>query len=427
MGAPGTRLHLRAPSPALRRAQSAVAATTDASVRRRIAWIWGLLFLNVLPYSARSNLVPIPVTLGKVVTQGALVVAVLLAISVNRKVLLRPNLFLLLLTVLCVTSLMMSVRGYFGFGSTIRAARLCAMVAVLWLLTPWWGRHDLLLLRYHRRALFVVLAVVVAGAVIMPGAAFGQAGGGRLGGAIWPVPPTQVAEYAAGLAGTTVVLWLAGAVRSRGAAAVTAVGVVLLVLTHTRTALVGFLLGVLVAGLSLFLTRARVRRALAVTAIVGALVAVSFAPFLSSWFLRGQSSGQLSNLTGRATVWTALLEQPRTGMNTAFGYGLSNDSFNGLSIDSSWYSAYLDQGLAGDAIVGALLLLLVTLAVLSPRGPRRAVALFLVTYCFVASFTETGLGQASPYMLDLAVAMSLLMPSFTPEPPGAGPPELPPF
>lgn len=427
MAAPGARLRLRAPSPALRRARWAAATVSDASERRRVAWIWGLLFLNVLPYSARSSLVPMPVTLGKVVTQGALVAAVVLAISVNRKVLVRPNLFLLLLTVLCVTSLMMSVRGYFGFGSTVRAARLCAMVAVLWLLTPWWGRRDLLLLRYHRRALAVVLAVVVAGAVLMPGTAFGQAGGGRLGGAIWPVPPTQVAEYAAGLAGTTVVLWLAGAVRSRGAVVVTAAGVVLLVLTHTRTALVGFLLGLLVAGLSLFLTRARVRRALAVTAVVGALVAVTLSPFLSSWFLRGESTGQLANLTGRAPVWTALLAQPRTAVNTAFGFGLSNDSFNGLSIDSSWYSTYLDQGLAGDVLVGALLLLLVLLAVLGPRGPRRAVALFLVTYCVVASFTETGLGQASPYMLDLAVAMALLMPPLSPEPPGAGPLELPPL
>ena len=37
-----------------------------------------------------------------------------------------------------------------------------------------------------------------------------------------------------------------------------------------------------------------------------------------------------------------------------------------------------------------------------------AVAVFLVVYCTIASFTETGLGDASPYVLDLAVAASLL-------------------
>ena len=42
------------------------------------------------------------------------------------------------------------------------------------------------------------------------------------------------------------------------------------------------------------------------------------------------------------------------------------------------------------------------------RGLRRAVALFLITYCLVASITETGLGDASPYLLELVVAASLL-------------------
>jgi hypothetical protein len=36
------------------------------------------------------------------------------------------------------------------------------------------------------------------------------------------------------------------------------------------------------------------------------------------------------------------------------------------------------------------------------------VALFLVSYCLVASISETGLGDASPYLLSLVVAASLL-------------------
>ena len=54
------------------------------------------------------------------------------------------------------------------------------------------------------------------------------------------------------------------------------------------------------------------------------------------------------------------------------------------------------------------LVLLLLLGITHPRGPRRAVALFLVTYCLVASITETGLGDASPYMLELVVAAALL-------------------
>jgi hypothetical protein len=37
--------------------------------------------------------------------------------------------------------------------------------------------------------------------------------------------------------------------------------------------------------------------------------------------------------------------------------------------------------------------------------------LFLLVYCLIASFTETGLGGASTYMLDLTIAASLLVPT----------------
>jgi len=405
-----SRLRLRTPSPALIRAQAQIVPVEGRTVRRRIGWIWGLLFLNVMPYSAKSSLIPFPTSLGKVITQGALAVAFLLALSINRKVLIRPNLFLLLMTILCATSAMMTVRGYFSFlGSDFRIVRLITMVAVLWLLTPWWGRRDMLFLQFQRRALFVVLLIVLAGLVVTPGAAFAQAGGGRLGGAIWPIPPTQVAHYAAVLAGTTIVLWFADLAKLRTMIAITALSMGVLVLTHTRTALVAFLIATLVAGISLFFSRERVRRAFAITLVVAALVTLSFAPVIGSWLSRGQSGEQITALTGRTQTWSALLAQPRTEVNTLFGYGMSNASFNGLPIDSSWLSTYLEQGLVGDVIEGAVVLTLLLVACFSPRGPRRAVALFLVVYCLIASFTETGLGDASPYLLDLTVAMSVLM------------------
>ena len=64
----------------------------------------------------------------------------------------------------------------------------------------------------------------------------------------------------------------------------------------------------------------------------------------------------------------------------------------------------------GDVLEGLVLVSLLIVALISPRGPGRAVALFLVVYCAIESFTETGLGQPSTYILDLAVAMSVLMP-----------------
>ena len=170
------------------------------------------------------------------------------------------------------------------------------------------------------------------------------------------------------------------------------------------------LAGILVGALSLFLSRKRVRRAFVVTVLVVGIGALSFAPLITGWFERGQNSQSLTNLTGRTNVWTEVLAQPRTEANTLLGYGMSYDGFSGIPIDSSWLSTYQDQGLVGDVLDGLILLTLLIVALISPRGPGRAVALFLIVYCIVESFTQTGLGQPSDNLLDLAVAMSLLMP-----------------
>jgi hypothetical protein len=69
------------------------------------------------------------------------------------------------------------------------------------------------------------------------------------------------------------------------------------------------------------------------------------------------------------------------------------------------------QGLFGVAICTAILLFLLVTVYFQPHGVQRALALFLVIYCPVASFTELGFTDASTYMLDLALAASVLMPA----------------
>jgi len=107
-------------------------------------------------------------------------------------------------------------------------------------------------------------------------------------------------------------------------------------------------------------------------------------------------------------VWSGLFAQPRPLLEQLFGSGLSNKSFNGLAVDSTWASAYLDEGWFGMTVIASMLLLLLLLAATRERGPQRAVALFLTVYCLVAAFTETGLSDASPYLLDLTIAATLL-------------------
>lgn len=405
MSAAAAQRFFRSPSLALRRATERTTPRDDRSVRLRLGWVWGLLLFNVMPFAGGPSLIPVPSLVGRALTQLSLLVAFGLALTLNRRLLIRRNFMLFFMSLLCVTSAMMSVRGYFGVGSMIRAGRLVIFVSVLWLLTPWWGRRDMLVLRMHVKALCVVIASVVIGAVLSPGKAF--ASGDRLGGAIWSIPSTQVAHYTAMALGLAVVLWMAGSLPSKAAFVVAAVGAATLILTETRTAMIGLVVGLVLAAASLFASRRRVRRA--VLAAVGvALVVLVFnsSPTVKAWFQRGQSAQELTNLTGRTLVWHDLLAAPVDEAHRIFGYGMSNDSFDGGSIDSSWLSTYYDQGLFGDLIDVLLLVTVLVASLRCPRGPARAAGLFVVGYCAVASITETGLGDASTYLLDLFAAMS---------------------
>ena len=385
-------------------------ARQSGTIRRRVGIIWALLFFNVLD-PAGGALVPIPHKVAQLVTQGALFVALVLALTINSRLRVRPNWFLGLFTLLALTSVVMSVR-FVGLGTAYRSFRLIGFLCVLWLLTPWWGRRDLLLLRSQMRFLLLILGSVVLGLIITPGRELG----GRLSGTIWPIPPTQVAHFAAELAGLTILLWFCRLLSGRQAIVFVGPALIILVLTHTRTALTAMVAGLLVAGTSLFLSKRRVRKSLATALIVVLVIVLPASPFLADWLTRGESTQQLQSLTGRTQAWSAVLATHRPTTNVVFGSGLTNDSVinaanpatNGLPIDSSWISIYQDQGIVGEVLVSAAIVLLLLTALGRARGPTRAMALFLIVYCLIAGVSESGLGGASQYLLDLTVAASLL-------------------
>lgn len=378
---------------------------------RRVRVVWYLLFFDVLG-SGSAPLLPLPHRAGQVLTQGALVVATLLALTVNPALRVRRSLYLGCYTLLAVTSLMSSVR-LVSLGTAYRGFRLVDFVFVLWLLTPWWGRRDLVILKAQLKFLAGIVAVVILGLLVSPHSAME---GGRLQGAFWPIPPTQVAHYAAEFTGLAILLWFAGALQRRTAVVMALIGFAVLVLTHTRTALVGLVVGLLVASASIFITNRRVRRSFAIVAVLLAVVAVPVAPLAVSWLARGETTTELSDLTGRTNYWSYVLAEQRPLTNEVLGDGLSNGSVNnpampnvsGLPIDSSWVLAYQDQGLLGDALIAIIFLTMLIAASTAPPGPRRAVALFLVTYCIIASVTEDGAGLASQYAMDLTAAASVL-------------------
>jgi hypothetical protein len=366
---------------------------------------WAALYVNVLTYTG-AVLLPIPQSIGQAIAQGMLLVALLLALLANPGIVVRPNICLTLLTAMAVLALAVSIHNEFVVGSTYRAFRLILFVGVLWLLTPWWGRPELPLLRAHLLVLRAIIASVWLGAALAPGPAFSASD--RLSGVLWPMPPPQVAHYAAILFGCTVILWFCGVVTGRGMVITLVAAGAALVATHTRTALLGAVLGLIVAAASLFLARARVRRTTAVVVPVVIVAWLVFSSLIVSWLARGQSTTDLTQLTGRTRVWAAAAQQELTIVQDLFGIGLTNKSFNGLPIDSSWVATKIELGRLGVGITVAVLLALFLAAITRPAGPRRAIALFIIVYCLTASFTETGLGDASPYLLDLTVAASLL-------------------
>lgn len=371
--------------------------------------VWMLLLINTLGFNELPTVVPIPRVLAQLVTMGALVAALGLAVVLNPRLRFRPSPYLLLLSILVLLSFASSLRLESGLGAVFRCIRFALFVTTLWLLSRWW-RGDLSFVRHHVRTVSAVLLTVLVGLAVSPGTARPDEYQGRLIGTLWPIPAPQVGQYAAVVAGLTILLWLTRNLDGRSTALIAPLSIGVLLLSHTRTATIALGTALVGAILTLTLTSSRSRRALGVTAMAAGLIAVAFGPALQRWIARDQDPELLGSLTGRQKVWDALLAVERTRSEQTIGQGLTDKSFNGLSIDSTWLAVYHDQGLIGVAIVVTIIVGLLAAAALRPPSPARACAVFLILYCAIATYTEVGLGDASPYLLHLAVAASLLTP-----------------
>ena len=380
-------------------------AAKERSIRRRVKAAYGLLFFDTLTYFP-GGIINLPSKIGKGLPNGALPLAILLALSVNPRIKLRPNVFLCLVGLLVVDAILTATQQS-HLGTYYRTFRYLEFLAGLWLLTPWWGRSDMMLLRWHLRLLYISLVSVTIGILISPGKAFGA--GGRLSGDIWPMGPTQVAQYAAVAAGLTVLLWIGHRVSGRAALVGAAFSIIILLLTHTRTALVGLAAGILVAGISLFAANARVRRLFGWSALIASTAIITAGGFITTWLARGENAQGLASLTGRTNFWTLVLTEPRNLFQEIFGFGLTNAGIYGLPIDSNWLASYQQEGLFGVCICALLIIFLLVAGFFQVAGVQRALILFLTVYCLVASFTEDAFEAPSTYLLHLAIAASLLV------------------
>jgi hypothetical protein len=378
-----------------------------------VGTVWALLVINTLGSQGAVTIIPIPRPIAQMITMGSMIAALGIALLLNPRLKFRPSAFLLLMGMLLVVSVASSVQLKSGYGALFRCFRLSVFIATLWLLSPWWN-NAMVFVRHHIRVLCAVLTTVALGLLAAPGLAFPDVYSGRLVGVVWPLTPPQIGQYAAVVTGLTLLLWMGKRTDKWSVLAVAVPALTLLMLSHTRTATIGLVGALVVAILSLLLTSARARRVFTWTAVTIGVSAVVLLPAIQAWLRRGQDEQNLASLTGRATVWEGLLAAPRTTAEQLFGVGLTNKSFNGLPIDNSWLSVYNDQGLIGVALVAIFLATLLVVAALRPPSLERACAIFLIVYCVMASYTEAGLGDASPYLLNLAVAAALLSKPRTP-------------
>ena len=377
------------------------------SVSPWVGLVWALLVVNTLGSLGVQTVVPIPRPILQMITMGSLGVAFALALLLNPRLRVRPSAFLFLLSLLLLVSIVSSLFLESGLGALVRCARLTVFIATLWLLTCWWD-GSLAFVRHHVRALSAVLGSVALGLVVAPGLARPADYDSRLVGVLWPITATQVADYAAVVAGLTLVLWLTRAFSGWSVAGIALPAIVLLLLTHTRTATVGLVVAVAVVSLTLAPAHARARRVLAVTALCAGMVWMAFTAPLVNWFRRNQDEKTLSNLTGRQDVWDLLLTQERTLRQQLFGVGLTDKSFVGLPIDSTWLAVYHEQGLVGVVLIVMSVAALAFTAAMRPPSPARACAIFLLVYCLIASYTQVGLGDVTGYLLHFVVAATLL-------------------
>src|SRR5580692_11015502 len=100
-------MSLMAVRPAPRTAAEVAQAheATERWTRRGVVAVFWLLLANVLTFypktwSGQPLVVPIPSVVGKLWTQGSLPLALLLALVVNRRRFVRPNVFLCLVSLL---------------------------------------------------------------------------------------------------------------------------------------------------------------------------------------------------------------------------------------------------------------------------------------------------------------------------------------
>lgn len=397
-------------------AGSGFSRLTDRTAFVVVLLVWGLLLLTVQPWSKAD---PGAGADSSSTLKGALlmlcIVALLMVLPPRAGLRIPPPLALYLLygTYVVISSAVQPD----ALQSMFRGARLVTGLFVpvlLWSVVR--GRFRLMV--YGTGAAYAGLALtVLAGVVLAPGLAWQEGRpfqSARLIGAFLPMMAPRVGEIGAVLAGLTVLLWAQRKIGLLVLVPAVAVGTALIVFSHTRTAALALLLGLLVA-FGVTLASPGGRRGMGL--VGGSLcLALPFLPGIIEWALRDQDSQQIQKLSGRTTVWEFILSQPYDPQVFWLGHGIGNKKIllrrgegdiNVMAIDNSWLDSFWEAGALGTALVAIAVLAALVYALKTPGYAARTFAGFLMTYVLVASVNESGLCDFSS--MTLLVLVSVLI------------------
>lgn len=386
---------------------AATSGDQEAMGQRRVTLIWALLVLSSLQWGGVQSPFYIPTRMEQAGTALALMLALALALSSNWRVRLAPVPTFVLASILIVGALVPSVAGVTGAGTVARTVRLASVVLAAWLLVPRIVADRSLIVRAHFTVYAALTTAIMVEALLLPSRAF-EPSLGRLSGVIPAITAPRVGEIAGVTAGLAAILGVLRFVRARTAVVVFAAGAAGVILSHTRTATLAFAIGSIAALLVAAQTRGAARRALGLVLVLGPALFLATSGSLTSWFVRGQSGEMWTSLSGRRTVWPLVIEGQPPGLAVWFGTGLSSKTFEGRPIDNGWVATYHEQGLLAIAVVAAMFLVLGWSIWRCRASAFSAVAAFLVVFVLVSTVTETGISDASPYLVHLLVAALLV-------------------
>jgi len=376
--------------------------------------VWGLLLLTVQPWSRTD---PAGGADSSSSVKGGLlmlcIVALLLVLPPRAALRVPPPLALYLLYGAYVV--ISSAFQPDAVEAMFRGTRLLLGLMVPVLL---WSvvRGRFLLMVYANAAAYAALALTVfAGVVLAPELAWQEGRpfqSARLVGAFLPMMAPRVGEIGALLVGLVVILWAQRKVGLVALVSAVAAGAALVVFSHTRTAALALVLGLLIA-FGTTLASPAGRRGLGLVAAALAL-ALPFLPRISDWILRGQDSQQFQNLSGRTAAWDFILSQPYDPQLFWLGHGLGEKKvllrrgqgdINVVPIDNSWLDSFWETGAVGAALVALAVLAALIYALKTPGYAAKACSGFLMTYVIVASVSESGLCDFSSMTLLVLVAV----------------------